>query len=159
MTTWADEMIQESLCHGSLTYGGIDLSTPAWTVTNLIVLWQPSDRRGENLMIPGLAGRIVLPKRRDETAETLEMVVTGTVNRLGVPYADPYEGLEANLDYLCDNVFDTAAATSGATASLTMPSGATRTGPMQVVDASFNTEVGIAALVTVDVILPYGKLT
>ncbi len=158
MTTWVDDVIQQSLCHGTLEIDSIPMTCPAWTVTNVYVLWQPAPARGENLGIGGMPGRYTMPRRRDEVQRTLEMVVTGTCDQSGVKTADPYIGLEVNLAYLNDNVFSTGDYMVAGTAALTMPSGDVRTGPIQVEEVTYGIELGVVSLVTVNVTLPEGVL-
>lgn len=158
MTTWAHNAIAEANCHGTLQLGGVSLNCPAWAVMNIASLWEPAPPRGENIEIPFRPGRLQVPRIRDERTDSLQILVVGTCYYDGTPTADPYAGLENNIDWLNDNLFAYATVMDPFDAVLTMPSGALKGGPMQLGTAKFGWEVGVAATVTVDYTLPDGQL-
>src|ERR1043165_5436525 len=95
----------DPLCQGALTIAGVSMHTPAWIVVVLTPLWVKVDTRGgPNRAIPGIAGRVSYPRRKDETAHSLPFVVHGEVDRTGAVQANPWVGLQTNLDYLYANV-------------------------------------------------------
>lgn len=156
--TWTTNQIAASNCHGTLSIGGVSLSTYAWAVTNLFVLYNAAPRRGENTPIPGDPGRIPHPKRKDEAVRTLELLIIGDCNAAGTPYANRNIGLETNWLTLKNGLLSTTATTL--TATITRPSGAYLSGPVQI----GNSELGAPGVpgvftATLDLTLPNGELT
>lgn len=156
--TWTTGEIAAANCYGSLAIGGVSLSTKAWAVTNLFVLYNAAPRRGENTLIPGLAGRIPHPKRKDEAVRTLELLVIGDCSSIGVPYSDRNVGLETNWLTLKNGLLSTTSTTL--TAVLTRPSGSTLSGPVQIGNSELGAP-GVAGVytATLDLTLPNGELT
>lgn len=116
---------------GELTINGVSMHTRAWCCTDLLELWTFQSTRGENVTLPGAAGRRPYPVRIEEAHYSLPMGLTGRVDRFGVPASDHFLQLQANIDYLRANVVDpTVDATVPAT--LLMPDGTTRTADVQV---------------------------
>ncbi len=159
MTTWADRQIQAANCHGTLELGNVSMNCPAWAVLNVASLWEPAPPRGENLLIPFAGGRFSVGHTRDERADSLQLLIVGTCDSDGVPYGDPYVGLEENVMWLNDNLFDYAEVRSPFQAELTLPSGSKRGGALQIGVVKFAWEVGIAVTATIDYKLPAGRLT
>ena len=158
MTTWAHRQIEAANCHGTLQLGEVSLNGPAWAVLNVGVLWEPAPPRGENLAIPFRKGKYQTPRYRDERSDTLMLLIVGTCDMDGEPTADPYSGLEANVEWLNDNVFAYDEVTDPFDAIVTMPSGNMKGGPMQLGAVKFGWEVGVAVTATVDFTLPDGQL-
>lgn len=158
MTYWADREIRQANCHGTLTLGGMSMNTSAWAVLNVASLWEPAPVRRENMLIPFARGRLPVAGYLDERKDSLLILVTGTCDDDGVPYADPYVGLETNINILNSNLFSYADVVGHLSAVLTLPSGATRSGPLQFNSVQFGWEVGVAVTITADYTLPYGKL-
>jgi hypothetical protein len=106
----------------------------AWDVSNVMMLWIASKRRGSNIIIPGASGRRRTPRRKDESTVNLKMVIGGVFDVDGIHwrangYSSVWEGLEHNVEYLALNVWTPPSPPSTSiTASLIMPSGANRTG-------------------------------
>lgn len=126
-------------CNGTLTIGGVLMNTPAWDVPLLTKLWFAFEQRGESLLIPHAAGRRSTPRRMDETVHDLTFLMNGNVNRLGVPFANPWQGLQTNLAYLQTNVFQPVTVWPGTrAATMTMPTGAPRTAAVvaELIEAS-----------------------
>lgn len=120
---------------GTLTINSVLMHTSAWNVLDCTELWLVAAVRGDNITIPYVNGRRALPYRIDEATFALRMAITGDVNSAGVKYADPWVGLQANLDYLRANVVDPPTAPSATrAATLVMPSGVTRTANVQVLE-------------------------
>lgn len=121
-----------------LTINGIALAGPAWDVPLLMPLWMEDEIRGDNLVLPGAAGRRSFPRRIDEMTHTLNLWVNGYANQAGTPYTAAQAvsgfGLVTNLNFLRANVFDPVSTGRGVqVATLTMPGGiATRTANVQV---------------------------
>jgi hypothetical protein len=148
----------DTLCQGSLSIAGVSMHGPAWDVVDLVPLWRnPAKRGGPNRAIPGISGRVPYPRRVDETAHALPFLVHGEVNRLGVPQANPWAGLQANLDYLWSNVIIPTGLTDGTrAATLTMPDGTTRTAAIIVEGLTPGGFVKYVRKFTLDIIIPAG---
>lgn len=87
-----------------LEISGIALCTPAWKVRNLHVLLTGPDVRGSDLVLGGRPGEKVRPQRVGASVRVLELVIRGSHDREGNPYANAHVGLEANLDWLVANL-------------------------------------------------------
>lgn len=132
MTLWPGPLNSPETA-GKLTIGGVDMHTPAWNVLDVIPLWIHTMTRGENVLIPGAAGRRAYPRRVDESDYSLPMLIGGVANLSGTPYANRWTGLQTNIEYLRANVVTPPAApTATRAATLLMPDGTTRTADVQV---------------------------
>jgi hypothetical protein len=151
--------ILDATCHGALTIDNLSMNRGAWQTLNNHVLWQPANKKGSDTEVPTRAGVIANRRRKTVTEHTLEMLVAGTVDRLGVPTADPVVGLEENLAWLEANIFAEVPTISGTRmARLTLPSGAVRQGPIHVLDVAYGVEISHVMAVTVDISIPDGEL-
>lgn len=145
--TWASDQIADSTCHGHLSLGGVSMNTPQWATTNNYILWGTASRRGANTTIPGTPGREANPRRKDETAYTLEGLVIGA----GSP------ALASNWMTLRSGILSLASATVGA--ALLLPNGTLLTGTAQIMEAELGaTGVEGALTFTIDLVLPDGEL-
>ena len=119
---------------GQLTINSVNMHCAAWCMLDLLELWGFNvATRGANVLIPGTAGQTANPLRITESQHTLEMVITGDVDRFGVVASNPTTQLQTNIDYLRTNVITPPSPpTATRAASLLMPSGATRTANIQV---------------------------
>lgn len=126
---------------GVLTINSVVLNTPAWHVGgdengegSLLQLWgMMTDRRGEDRVVPGFAGRIAYKRRIDATPYRLRATIIGDVASNGTPYSDDRVGLQTNLATWM-TLIDTVASGDGVvTASLTRFTGSAITGPVHVV--------------------------
>jgi len=107
----------------------LSLHTHAWNAPDLAPLWTALARRGRNRLLPTAAGVIAYRRRTTEIDVTLDFAVCGEVDKNGVAYADPWIGLQTNLEELHDQIFADPATTAGTrNTRLTMPSGVDRTG-------------------------------
>jgi hypothetical protein len=123
---------------GNLTIDGVAMMCPAWIVLNLHELWQPANQRGDDRLIPGANGVLALKRRPTVTQRSLNMLISGSVDRTGSANANKLIGLQTNLDYLRANVVDPTGVTDGTrSAVLTMPDGSTRTEPVHVTGLDF----------------------
>jgi len=142
---------------GELTINGVSMHTPAWAVVDLTVLWMGAQVRGFDRLIPFAPGVIPHRRRMTVTQHSLPMVITGAVDRLGVAWPDPWEGLEANIDYLRAFVVDPTNATDGTLpATLDMPSGASRTADIHVLRLSLGVVQSGLMRATLDISIPEG---
>jgi hypothetical protein len=81
----------------------VPLNTPAWKVTDYTSL-RRRVRVGEDRPIPGVAGRLHVPREWDALTVALPMKVNGRKDREGNLHADPFVGVEVNHQYLLTNV-------------------------------------------------------
>jgi len=127
-------LLQSSYPTGRLTVsstslGFLSLHTHAWNAPDLAPLWTSLARRGRNRLLPTAAGVIPYRRRTTEIDVLLDFAVCGEVDKSGTYYADPWVGLQANLEELHDQIFADPATTAGTrNTRLTMPSGVDRTG-------------------------------
>lgn len=143
---------------GALTIDGISMHTPAWNVLDCTPLWWNQSIRGQNLVLPGAVGTHAYPVRVHEARHSLEMAITGWVDQSGTPYADEWEGLEANIEYLRANVAEPPAApTATRAATLVMPSGATRNADIQVTGLITVQHLKARARAILDIVIPSGR--
>lgn len=145
---------------GALTINGVDMHTPAWNVLDCTPLWLYVETRGQNIVLPGTSGTYAYPRRVHEARHSLQMAITGFVDSSGVPNADPWAGLQENIDYLRDNVAEPPTPpTSTVSASLVMPDGSTRTADIQVVAFTIGEHYHVATAAILDIVIPAGRFT
>lgn len=136
------------------------MQCPAWSVENLWTLWTGPDLRGQDVVLPLVPG--VRPYRRRATTSkrTLELVLSGVQDPEGGTYLDVTVGLEANLALLESLVVAQPATVAGTVAAvLTMPSGAVRSGPVQVLGpVKVGTLTRTGWLCSLDLAIPAGYL-
>lgn len=154
-------MTTEILCaappSGSLEINGISMHTSAWTVVDVTVLWMGADIRGADRILPTTPGVIPYRRRMTVTRHSLPMVIVGHVDQAGLPYADPWEGLETNIDYLRAWIVDPTNSGDGTLpASLTMPSGAVRTADIHVLGLNLGIVSRARMRATLDISIPEG---
>lgn len=119
-------------CVENLTIGGVSLTTPAWWCGDLAPLVDGPDLRGEDVLLPGVAGVIPLPRRITVSKRSVQMFITGDYDRLGVAQTNPRIGLQVNCQYLIDNLLLPAGGNGTRLAVLTMANGSTRSAYVHV---------------------------
>lgn len=137
-------------CTGELFIGDGDMveiamNTPAWDITNLVPLWVEFDVRGQDRKLPGTNGVIPYRRRFDVTEHELEIVIIGGADENGVANADPWIGLEDNINTLRQNVIDPPnppGTTGQKAARLVMPSGEERFANIHVLGMKLSTVQG-----------------
>lgn len=130
-------------CTGTLTIDGVLLNTPAWDITDLTTLWVETTVRGNDRLLPGVAGVIPYRRRLDVMSYSLPMLVSGDVNEDGDDYPDAWVGLETNLQTLYDDVVQPTNVGDGTRpAVLTMPSGLERCADVHVLGLRVSSAVG-----------------
>lgn len=159
---------------GTLLIGAISMNPAngAWAIVGdergeggLIKLWADFDVRGEDRILPSVTGVIAYPRRMTVTRHDLRLLVVGDVNgQTSAPVSDSRIGLQNNLEYLRTNVFAPVASSTGTrTATLTLPSGSTRTGAIHVlgvVTQSYHlSECGSIWIGTLQISIPGGRLS
>lgn len=147
-------------CTGELVINSVTLHTPAWCCTNLIDLWMPPPTRGENVIIDELPGTRPYWRQVDESHHSLPMVITGVCDNSGNPATDFHAQLETNLDYLITNVIlPPTEPTATYPATLTLPSGTTRTADVQVTGFVTVDFANYFLLGTLELTIPEGYFT
>lgn len=155
----ADGIIQCDPCSGTLTLDGVDMNTPAWCVVNIAELWVAGPiTRGKNVVVPGAIGARAYPLRIDVAQVSLLMLLTGICDSTGAKYADPWRGLQANVDFLMSSVvFPPDAPTAARAGVLTLPDGSTRAAPVQVNQFKIGSSVGPVFSCSLECTLPGGR--
>lgn len=130
-------------CTGTLTIDGVLLNTPAWDLTDLTPLWVEATVRGGDRLLPGVAGVIPYRRRLDVTEHALPMLISGDVDEAGADQANAWIGLEANIETLRSTVIEPTNVGDGTRpATLTLPSGLTRTADVHVLGLRVSGAVG-----------------
>lgn len=144
-------------CLGTLTINSVAMNTYGWYIVDLRDLWLGPTVRGSDRVIPGVNGVIPFMRRPTVRTVSLPMIVSGKKSAAGVDYANPYVGLETNIAYLRANVVDPTLTTNGTrSATLTMPSGATRTASIHVLSMTPGDAVKYIQKFTLDISIPTG---
>lgn len=86
-----------------LEVNSVPLATPAWRILDLSKLYG-LDVRGSDRLLPGADGLRATRRRIDQRVIGLPFIVIGAADHEGTTNADPYEGLDDNIDYLMTNV-------------------------------------------------------
>lgn len=79
-----------------LSWDGFTLAPPAFLCANPHALYATT-LRGSDRMVPGSVGVITSPRRLAPVEVVLELTIFGDTSPAGVPYADPYLGVQSNL--------------------------------------------------------------
>lgn len=119
-------------CVENLTISGISLTTPAWWCGDLAPLADGPDMRGEDVLLPGVAGVVALPRRITVSKRSVHMFITGDYDRFGVAQSNPRIGLQVNCQYLIDNLLLPPGGNGTRLAVLTMANGTTRSANVHV---------------------------
>lgn len=133
---------------GQVSIASFALETYGWGIENDITpLWFPGRYvMGEPIHIPGLNGDITYPVDLGSFEFIIKLGVIGDLNSAGVPYADSVVGLESNINTIRTNLDPVLTGSGTRTATLTMPSGATRTATVLVKELSVEiTHINMAA--------------
>lgn len=145
-----------------LEISSIPLRTPAWKVRNLYVLMTGADVRGSaGRILPGVSGEKSFRQRVTASTRTLELVIMGSHDQYGTPYADAHVGLEANLAYLRANLLaDVTASPWTRAAVLHLAGGGTLSAAVKVIGPL---QPGVtyrgSMLATLDLRIPAGAFT
>lgn len=152
--------LEHTGCTGTLSIDGVLLNGPAWDLPDLTALWFEFDVRGDDRLLPGSDGVLPYRRRVTVTQHALPMIVTGAVDRFGEPYADAWVGMETNVAYLLTNVvLPTNVGDGTRSATLTLPSGATRTANVHVLRLAKGLVLGGRLRATLDLSIPNGRFT
>jgi hypothetical protein len=122
-----------------LEIDGVSLQTSAWWITDLRPLHSAADVRGSDRVVPGAVGVKPHRRRRTVSKRALELVIVGDHDTDGDPTVGDYaDQLWANEAYLRSNVMDPTNTGDGTrSGTLHLPTGATLTGYVHVVEFTF----------------------
>lgn len=125
-----------SRCDGDLTLDGLSVRCAAWWLPDLSLTWRYGERRGQNRLMGGSAGRRAQRRFRDSTVYQFRFLIGGRFDRFGAQSSlPPMQQLRANLDTCRLNWCDDAPPDSTVTSVLIDPDGVTtHTCPVQVHD-------------------------
>ena len=138
-----------------LTIGAVIIGTRASWCTNLYVL-RNEERRGEDRLIPNLAGRSPYFRQRDAASHVLELVISADFDSDGVAHADLAAGMEANIAEL--KAIADPVTTGDGTRSVTWTrrNGTSVSADCHVGPLTFGDEWDDAILATLDIVVPAG---
>lgn len=161
-------------CGGELAVEGETLHRTGFcVVSDLNTLAIPQLAASENIVIPGIPGRVGATIAVDQGTHTLECVLVGDVSCAdGSPFDDPEEGFEVNLDWVVSTILSPpdweTDPDSGRDFTWERPSGTTKTGRCQMTNFQLG-EMGrgldqwsnptVGALCTLDMIVLGGVPT
>lgn len=143
-----------------LAINAVPLATPAWVITDLTPLWEGAEVRGDDRLLPGVAGVKKYRRRATVTRKALPMLVFGQFDQDGNAYADPRAGLWTNIAYLRTNVVDPTNIGDGTReAVLHGPGGVTVSGDVHVISPLKLTILGtITMRAVLEISIPGGVL-
>lgn len=132
----------------------------AWEWLDLSPLWQGADKRGSDRLVPGAAGVVAYPRRPTVSVRALEGYIYGFRDVNGTVFTNVRTGLEANVSFLQEEwESDIGVAADGTrTATLHMPSGATRTGAVHVIALRLAAFGPTSARAVLELSIPAGAL-
>lgn len=143
-----------------LAIDGIPLAIDgAWEWLDLAPLWEGADKRGGDRLIPGAAGVVSYPRRATVSRRSINGYVYGFKDYNGAAFANVRVGLEANIAFLQEEVeADPGTATGTRTATLHLPSGATKTAEVHVEKLRLAPFGPAAARAVLELSIPSGAL-
>ena len=88
------------------------------------------------------------------------MRVSGLVNRTGVPYANPYNGMQKNLDWIQKSIVDPVGGDGTRPLVLWLPDGTTQTEPIIVQGMEIEEMHPKArqAKIVIEIVIPSGSI-
>ena len=145
----------------SITFDAVALGNSAIKVRNLWTFWEPAQLEASNIKLAGVTGMTARKPLVQPTTHSLQLVISGEVSTSGTPDSDYPARLKTNIAYIASNFTNIPATTDGTrTAVLTLPSGATLTGPVHILGLTIGEVVPTAkwALAVLEVSVPAGVL-
>lgn len=151
--------------------GWLLLHGAAWNVLNLLDLWGTEvTKRGQDRLLPTVAGVVAYRRRTTVRDFLLPFAVCGDCNQAGVAYADPWVGLETNLEFLrAQLVADVTTVAGTRNARITMPSGVDRSAAVHVLGIEVDTsmegvnvlsgQAGVVAVGSLSISVPSGRFS
>lgn len=145
---------------GTLTIDGFLLNTPAYACVNLLPLLEGPEQRGEDVLVPGVAGVVPIIRRATVTEYELELVIDGSVQANGTDYpGTALAGWEAHLAAIRAAVSDPTGVGDGTrTAVYVTPSGDTLTGEVHVGKLRTGAQVDGRGVAVLPISIPAGAL-
>lgn len=129
----------------------------AWMVTDYTSLLEEADQRGDDRLIPSLAGRAPYKRLRDRTKVVVPMEIFGASDSSGAAHANAITGLEANIVYLNTNVVAPTGTGNGTRlATLHLPGG-NRTAYVHVLKLSLGRRGPDRVLAGLELSIPAGR--
>lgn len=127
---------------GALTLGAVLMHGDAWCCYgDLTPLWMETRLRGSDAVVPGIPGEDERPHEFAATEHSLALAIAGHVDQAGTPYADPWDGAVANLEYLLANLVDTGVGTITASLDLLTTVPNVKTGDVRVLDVRLGRKI------------------
>ena len=145
----------------SITFDAVALGNSAIKVRNLWTFWEPAQLEASNIKLAGVTGVTARKPLVQPTTHSLQLVISGEVSTTGTPDTDYPARLKTNIAYIASNFTNIPATADGTrTAVLTLPSGATLTGPVHILGLTIGEVVSDArwALAVLEVSVPAGVL-
>lgn len=144
---------------GEAFLGAETLHRPAFSIMDVSPLLDAlAAIRGENLLIPLVAGTKAMRKRVTETVYTCRMILDGRWSVDGDPVEDHYAGLRDVKDWLLTNVHLPPGGDSTRTLSVVKPSGSTVSGSVHT-SLAYGARSGPIQRALLSVSVPAGRLS
>lgn len=144
---------------GTLTIGGEVMHRTAFAVTQVAPLWPRKELRGADLLIPGAAGVLSLPRRVTARKVTLPMVMDGRFLPDGTDAPSELGGIKATLAWLDANIVAPSTGNSTRVAILTdLDGGDPYVGPITVEGIEPGDKVRGLWRAVIDITIPAGNL-
>jgi hypothetical protein len=132
--------------------------TPAWTCLDYTPLKEAANQRGGDLLIPGAAGVVPYQRRITVTEKSLPFHIYGTHDSDGEPYADGFDGLQANIDEINDSIVEPTGIGDGTREALWhLPDGSTRGAFVHVLELKLSRVAPIHARAILKISIPVGR--
>lgn len=145
----------------SITFDAVALGNSAIKVRNLWTFWEPAQLEASNIKLAGVTGMTARKPLVQPTTHSLQLIISGEVSTTGTPDTDYPARLKTNIAYIASNFTNIPSTADGTrTAVLTLPSGATLTGPVHILGLTLGEVVPTAkwALAVLEVSVPAGVL-
>jgi hypothetical protein len=145
----------------AITFDAVALGNSAIKIRNLWTFWEPAQLEASNIKLAGVTGVTARKPLVQPTTHSLELIISGEVSTTGTPDSDHPARLKTNLAYIATYFTNIPATADGTrTAVLTLPSGATLTGPVHILGLTIGEVVSDArwALAVLEVSVPAGVL-
>lgn len=141
-----------------LTIDGWDSETPAWTCLDYTPLKERADQRGTDLIVPGAAGVIPYQRRNTVTEKQLPFFIYGDTDSTGMPYTDGFDGLQANIDEIEDDILEPTGTGDGTRLAIWhLPDGSHRGADIHVVELKLVRASPIHARGMLKISIPAGR--
>lgn len=162
MTTYRYAVLHEdgAACEGKLTLNGLLLHDSCIMATDLSMLVDGGDTRGDDILVPGAAGVLAEPRRLTVTRRDVPFWLIGGLSWSGVEQ-EPRQGLIDNFDVLYAAVGVGEQTGDGTVvASLQEPGGGTRTADVTTLGCHRGpTRPGYWCTVVISLSVPGGVLS